>query len=230
MKPTSFDPHLLGGSDPANDKRDEFTPTESWRASFEKQANQKTLERLHRIARARLGAYSGGRQNVQDCDVDDIVIAALGDTWSGILKWDPTAKPLFAHMKDAIKFRVRNDAKLARRRRKHDELDEDERGETFAGQIAAGAIVPTVETSDHREEHLGSIADGVIEELRPLATRDAEVTSLLDALSKRVLDRDDLLEETGMTIPEYNNAWRRLGRLVRELPAQLHHDALAALA
>jgi hypothetical protein len=56
------------------------------------------------------------------------------------------------------------------------------------------------------------------------------VTALLDALGKRTVDRDDLLEETGMTIPDYNNAWRRIGRLVRQLPAELRDQALAALA
>ena len=208
----------------------DFQPSESWRASFEKQATRGILDKLHRIARARLGAYCGGKQNVQDADVEDIVIAALGDTWTGTLSWDPTLKPLYAHLKDAIKFRVRNGAKLTRKRRKHDELDEDERGETFAAQIAAGAIVPTVESRDRRDEVLCSVADETIEALRPLAERDVEVTSLIDALARRVVDRDDLLEETGMTLHEYNNAWRRLGRLVRELSAHLRDQALAALA
>src|SRR5688572_29067850 len=176
----------------------EFTPSESWRASFEKQATRGILEKLHRIARARLGAYVGGVHNVSDADVEDVVIAALGDTWSGTLAWDPTAKPLYAHLKDAIKYRVRNGAKLARKTRKHDPIEEDERGETLTSSIAAGAIAPVVETRDRRDEHLGKAADHTIEALRPLAARDAEVTSLLDALAKRVTERDDLLEETGM--------------------------------
>ncbi|MGE0402459.1 MAG: hypothetical protein AB7T06_37500 [Kofleriaceae bacterium] len=211
-------------------QREEFTPTESWRASFEKQANGRTLEKLYRIARARLGAYSGGRSNVHDDDVDDVVIAALGDTWSGVLTWDPTAKTLFAHLKDAIKYRVRNEAKLSRKRRKHDEIDEDERGETFAGQIAAGAVVPTVESTDVRNELLSEVVDGVLFRLRPHASDDPDVSALLDALAKRIVDRNDVLEETGMNAPELNNSWRRLGRMVRELPAQLRDDALAALS
>lgn len=215
---------------PVETKKEPFVPSEEWRASFEKQATRNILDKLYRIARARLGVYAGGRHKVSDADVDDIVIAALGDTWAGDLTWDPSAKTLFLHLKDAIKFRVRDGAELARKRRRHVEIDEDERGETFAGSIATGAIVPTVETSDPRDHTLGGIADETIAALRPLAERDVEVSTLLDALSKRVIDRDDLLEETGMTIPEYNNAWRRLGRMVRELPAHLRDDALAALA
>lgn len=214
----------------ASPAHEEFTPSESWRASFEKQSNGRTLEKLNRIARARLGAYMGGKQNVQDSDVDDIVISALGDTWSGKLTWDPSAKTLFAHMKDAIKYRVRNGAKLARKRRKHDELEEDERGETFSGQIAAGAIVPTIETTDQRQELLSEVADDVIERLSAHALSDPDVLSLLAALAKRLVERGDLLEETGMNLHELNKAWRRLGRMVRELPANLRDQALAALS
>jgi len=188
------------------------------------------LDKLNRIARARLGVYCGGKHRVQDCDVDDIVIAALGDTWAGTLSWDPDQKTLFAHLKDAVKYRVRNEAKLARKRRKHNEFEEDDRGESLAGQIAAGAIAPTITTCDAREDLLGAAADDVIAALRPHAAGDAEVTAILDALAKRLVDRDDIIEETGMNIPEFNNAWRRLGRIVRELPAQLRDHALAALA
>jgi len=211
-------------------KKEPFVPSEEWRASFEKQATRNILDKLFRIAKARLAVYAGGRHKVSDADVDDIVIAALGDTWAGDLTWDTTAKTLFVHLKDSIKHRVRNGAHLTRKRRKHVEIDEDERGETFAGVIAAGAIAPTVETRDLRDHAIGEAADETLEALRPLAEEDADVRSLLDALSKRVIDRDDLLEETGMTIPEYNRAWRRLGRIARELPAHLRDDALAALA
>lgn len=207
-----------------------YAPSEDWRKAFEKQATRAMLDKVNRIARARLGVYCGGKHRVQDSDVDDIVIAALGDTWGGTLRWAPEQKTLFAHLKDAVKYRVRNEAKLARKRRKHDEFEEDDRGESLAGQIAPGAIAPTIVTRDARDESIGSAADLVIAALRPIAARDAEVTWILDALSKRLVDRNDVIEETGMTIPEYNNAWRRLGRMVRELPAQLRDHALAALA
>jgi hypothetical protein len=207
-----------------------YAPSEDWRKAFEKQATRAMLDKLNRIARARLGVYCGGKHRVQDSDVDDIVIAALGDTWGGTLRWDPGHKTLFAHLKDAVKFRVRNEAKLARKRRKHDEFEEDDRGASIAGQIAAGAVAPTITTRDGRDAIIGHAVDDVIAALRPIAARDSEVTSILDALAKRLVDRNDVIEETGMTIPEYNNAWRRLGRMMRELPAQLRDHALAALA
>lgn len=207
-----------------------FAPSEDWRAAFETQATRAMLDKMNRIARARLGVYCGGKHRVQDGDVDDIVIAALGDTWSGTLAWDPNQKTLFAHLKDAVRFRVRNEAKLARRRRKHDEFEEDDRGESLAGQIAAGGIAPTVTTREARDEVIGAAADDVLVALRPHAAKDSEVTSIIDALEKRIVDRDDIVEETGMTVPEYNNAWRRLGRIVRELPVQLRDQVLAALA
>jgi hypothetical protein len=229
----SFDEHAIAvaSSDASQDEPSaSFAPAESWRASFEKQATVKSLEKLHRIARARLAAFSGGYGNVPESDVDDVVIAVLGDTWSGVLAWNPTVKPLYAHLKDAIKYRVRNGAKLIRRRRRHDELCEDERGEMFSGEVAAGAIVPTVDARNRRDMHLSAVAHETLSALRPLAARDADVSSLLDALGRGVVDRDEVLEETGMTITEHNNAWRRLGRLTRELPIQLRDHVLVALA
>jgi hypothetical protein len=224
QQPFTIEEHMI------EKKATTYAPSEDWRRAFEKQATRAMLDKLNRIARARLGVYCGGKHRAQDTDVDDIVIAALGDTWSGTLAWDPAQKPLFGHLKDAIKYRVRNEAKLARRQRRHDELMEDDRGESLAGQIAAGGIAPIVDTRDARDELLGGAVDEVISALRPLAARDSEVLAMLDALTKRLVDRDDITEETGMTIPEYNNAWRRIGRLVGELPAQLRDQALVALA
>jgi hypothetical protein len=209
----------------------EFAPTEEWRSKLEEETTKHTLDKLHRIARARLGIYAGGKQYVHDSDVDEIVFGALGDICTGVVGWDPDRRTLFLHLRDVIRYRVRDQARLNRRRRRnHEELDEDNCGESLEAQAAAGAILPTVANSDSKLEMLGDFVDETIDALRPLAALDREVTSLLDVLVRRVVDRDDVLEETGMTIVEYNNAWRRLGRLANQLPAQLRDHALAALA
>lgn len=208
----------------------EFRPSEEWRERFESQATKPILERLNRIARARLGIYAGGKQRVHESAVDDIVIGALGDTWNGTLAWDPDRRSLFLHLRDAIKYRVRDQARLARNQRSDGHLEEDDGAMSIADRAATGATLPTVTDDEPKIEALGDFVDATLDALRPLAVRDREVMSLLDALSRRVVDRHDLLEETGMTIVEYNNAWRRLARLAHELPAQLRDDALAALA
>ena len=221
--------HPSRPEDAMNDNVNDYAPPEDWRADFEKQATKSMLERLHRVARARLAVYAGGkRENVNDADVEDVVVSALGDTWTGTLTWDRDRHSLYLHLKDAIKHRVRNGARLARKGRKHDEFDEDERGEVLA--VAVGAVAPTMLAIDDRDETFASIVDHAIAALRPLAAGDVEVMALLDALAKRTVDRDDLLDETGMTVVEYNNAWRRIGSVVRQLPARLRDQALAALA
>lgn len=208
----------------------EFAPSEEWRSQLQEQATKHTLEKLHRIARARLAIYAGGKQHVHDSDVDEIVFGSLGDVCTGAVAWDPDRRSLFLHLRDVVRYRVRDQARLTRRRRNHAEFDEDDCGESLEAQAAAGAILPTVATSDAKLEALGSFVDETIGALRPLAALDRDVTSLLDVLVRRVVDRNDVLEETGMTIVEYNNAWRRLGRLANQLPAQLRDHALAALA
>ena len=203
----------------------EFSPTEEWRAEFQEQATRGNLDKLYRIAKARLGAYAGKGRHVDDADVEDVVSAVLVDTLSGTLTWNPARHDLYAHLKDAIKFRVRNEAKSTRKRKKHDPLEEDERNESLAPQIAAGAIVPTVTTPDERDEQLGRLADSALTDLRALAVRDVDVTKLIEALANRITDRDELIRVTGMNLSKYTNAWRRLGRLVNQLPVQLRDEA-----
>ena len=208
---------------------EDFKPSEAWRETFESQATKPILERLNRIARARLGIYAGGKHRVHDSAVDEIVIGVLGDTWNGTLAWDPERRSLFLHLRDAIKYRVRDQARLTRHRA-HDGLEEGDGERSLAERAAAGAVLPTATDDDAKVQALGEFVDSTLDALRPLAVRDREVTALLDALARRVVDRHDLLEETGMTVVEYNNAWRRLARLADELPAQLRDDAVAALA
>ena len=94
----------------------------------------------------------------------------------------------------------------------------------------ANSNVPTVDTTETRQELLSDVSDEVIERLSTYALDDPDVLSLLAALAKRVVERNALLEETGMSLHELNKAWRRLGRMVRELPAHLRDQALAALS
>ncbi|MEO8549389.1 MAG: hypothetical protein ABI678_05435 [Kofleriaceae bacterium] len=169
----------------------EFAPSEEWRSQLEEQATKHTLDKLHRIARARLGIYAGGKQHVHDSDVDEIVFGSLGDVCTGVVAWDPNRRSLFLHLRDVIRYRVRDQARLNRRRRNHDELDEDDCGVSVEAGAAAGAILPTVTDSDAKLETLGDFVDETIAALRPLATLDAEVTFLLDVLVRRVVDRTE---------------------------------------
>jgi hypothetical protein len=148
------------------------------------------------------------------------VFGALGDICIGG-GWDPDRRSLFLHLHDVIRYRVRDQARLARRRRNHGELDEDDSGESLESQAAAGAILPTAAASNAKLKTLGDFVVETIAALRPLAVCDHEVTSFLDVLVKRIVDRNDVLEDTGMTNVEYNNAWRRLDPLANQLPVQL---------
>ena len=100
----------------------------AWRSEFERQVSGEVHERLYRAARARLRMYAGRTKHVNDADVDDVVMAALADTFDGTLSWNPE-KPLERHLLDAIAFRVPDQARYKRR---HVEEAFEEDGEAIA--------------------------------------------------------------------------------------------------
>ncbi|MFT3700188.1 MAG: hypothetical protein QM831_43985 [Kofleriaceae bacterium] len=207
----------------------EFSPSEEWRRAFEKQATRATLDKLNRIARARLAVYKGGYEHVAPSDVDEVVIGALGDTWLGVLAWDHNRRELFSHLKDAIAYRVRDEAQL-HRSQLADAFAEDEGGRALAEQLAPGGVVPTIANPDAREARLAPLVDKTLARLRQLSKGDRGVLWLLDKLAQRVVARDELLSGTEMSVADFNNIWRRLGRLVQQLPAHERDLALAALS
>ena len=177
------------------------------RARFDAEATPALLDKLHRVARARVRVYAGRTHHVSEPDADDIVMSCLADTMEGALHWDPAKKALEAHLLDAIRFRVRD---LARKRlrelRQVDARDEE------------AAAVP----ADDRARELGRLVTEVVVSLEERIGDDRDVALLLDAMVRhRALERAEILKETRMSKAAYRNARRRLDRMLLQLPVDL---------
>lgn len=205
-----------------------FLPSEEWREEFEKQATTKLIDRMYRAARSRLRLFAGPAGHVDSADVEDTVMGVLADTLKGKLFWNPEKESLESCLLDAIKFRVRDRAEKAQRR-KHDPIEEDDDARSVAEQAAAGATVPAPPAAGVRQLQIKAIYDQVIAALRPRCAGQPRVLELLALYMDGITERDDVLRESGMSEREYKNARERLGRLVQDLPAKLRDAAIAAL-
>jgi hypothetical protein len=195
-----------------------FTPSEEWIDALEAQCTTNLYKRLKRYAvrRARNVAIAGGI--VDDYYTSALVQDALGDTASGVLRWDPSMKTLEAHVRDAIATRTHHDYRRARRFR-HESID------VFASD-APGTVMTEIETMLHELKEdtavdLAARATRILTELRMLAARDREVLLLLDAFAAGATARKQVMHVAGLSNTAYHNARARLGRMV----AQLSYEA-----
>jgi hypothetical protein len=184
-----------------------MTSEPTLRARFDAEATPVLLDKLHRVARARVRVYAGRTHHVSESDAEDIVMSCLADTMDGTLRWDPAKKPLEPHLLDAIRFRVRD---LARKRLR--ELQQVDVRDAEAAAVSA----------DDRARELGRLVTEVVVSLEERIGDDHDVALLLDAMVRhRALERAEILKETRMSKAAYRNARRRLDRILLQLPADL---------
>lgn len=203
-------------TDPADEPR---------RDAFDSQATTKLLDQVHRATRARMRVYAGSGK-VNDGDVDDMVMNAITDTLDGTLGWHHETKPLLQHLLDTVRFRVRDEARKGWRNNARSKRTGEATDTLLTESWLAGS------SSDSPDEalHVRQTADGVVAELRGRIGDDREVSTLFDAMVERgLLERTDIMKETGMTAAAYRNARRRLDRTLLELPAETRNAVVAAL-
>lgn len=198
---------------------------ETWRAEFEKQCTRALREKLYRVARARLRQYAGRLRHVDDADVDDAVMSVLADTLDGALKWDPALVSLQRHLINAIRFRVRDQAR-SRRRHPHEVLDEDRSGQSVGHEMLSGT--PIADVGAVRD--LCALADEIVPQIRVRAASDPEVLALLDLIEEGTTETRDLMRETKWSAANLRNVRRRLRRIREQLPTELHDAVIAALS
>jgi len=183
------------------------SPPTPVRVRFDAEATPALLDKVHRVARARVRVYAGRTHHVTESDADDVVMSVLADTLDGALHWDAAKKPLEQHLLDAIRFRVRDLARKRLRELKHVGAHDEE-----------AAAVP----ADDRGRELGRLVSDVVVTLQQRIGDDREVALLLDAMVRhRALARADILEETRLSKAAYRNTRRRLDRMLLQLPADM---------
>jgi hypothetical protein len=67
-----------------------FTPSEDWINEYQKQATPKLIAGLNRYAQTRALSVAAAGRKVDDYYARGLVLDALGDTWLGVVRWDPS--------------------------------------------------------------------------------------------------------------------------------------------
>lgn len=214
-------PSPVGMDVPAQHQRSDatscsqFIPSQEWNDAFKTQCTIGLYKRLKIFATRRAKGVAKAGAFVDDYYASELVQDALADTTLGTLSWDPAAKSLEAHIRDAIATRTYHDRRRARRFR-HESVD-------MLASDAPRSMMAEIEASlqsrtDHRHAELASHAADTITNLRKLAPQDRDVLLLLDAFRQGSTSRRDILRVTGLSAKAYHNARGRLGRLVAQLP------------
>jgi len=184
------------------------------------------LDKVHRVARARVRVYAGRTHHVTEADADDIVMGVIADTIDGSLHWDPSRKQLEQHLLDSVRFRVRDLARKRLRELKQLAVHDEEATGVSVGE---GMLSGQAPSRPDRAHHLGRLVTEVVACLQQRIGDDRDVATLFDAMVRhRALERAEILRETRMSKAAYRNARRRLDRILLELPAETRNAAMVA--
>ncbi len=196
--------------EPIKDDANTFTPNERWLRDYQNQATPKLIAGLNQYARTRALAVADTGRKVDDYYARELVADALGDTWFGVVRWDPSKCSLGYHLVRTIEGRSDKHRKHAEAR-PHDALD-DNTAESRTAEAGASKL---------RNDGCAAVervhASEVLAQIRALANRDKPLLRILDAYDAGCIAKDDVLAHARMTERTYHNAYGRLRRIVRHL-------------
>lgn len=202
------------GRDPNENNIEEnhapFTPTEGWIKQYTKQATAKLIAGLAQFARTRALAVADAGRKVDDYYARELVLDALGDTWLGVVRWEPDKCSLAHHLVRTIEGRADKHRKHALAHH-HDALGD----ETAASQIAECDASELL--SDDQAPVTRVYTSETVTQVRALAAKDKDVLRLLDAYGAGCETKDEVLAHARMRSRTYHNAYGRLRRIVRQL-------------
>lgn len=187
-----------------------FAPSEQWIREYRKQATADLIGGLNRYARTRAFAVGGAGRKVDDYYARELVLDALGDTWFGVVRWEPAKCSLAHHIVRTIEGRADKHRKHAEKR-PHDALgdntDESRSAEADASKIRGDQDAP-IRRLDASEK---------MTQIRALAAGDAPLLRILDAISAGCETKAEVLAHARMRLRTYQNAYARLRRIIRHL-------------
>ena len=145
---------------------------------------------------------------------------AITDTLYGVVAWDRRIE-MELHLHNVVKRRI---SKRIRRARKqvHVSLDAST-GDEDASAMASRDGAPEVSLGRAQVMHL------LYRAVRERAAGDTALLSILDAYKAEVFQRRAVMATTGLGLPEFVNARRRLDRILATLPAELRSAAVEAM-
>ena len=199
------------------DGRAPFVPSEEWIEAFEAQATDDLYLRVKRYARARARLVAHAGRAIDDQYANDLVQDAIGDTFDGVLAWDPERVTLERHLQCAIHSRTRHEYVHAIRFRQ-ERID-------LGGKKTLAEVETTLARARGEPEDTGA---RVLAELRRLAVRDPDVIEMLRLFGEQVIKKDDIVRETGWNTKRYQATRKRMLRLVQQLPNDVREAAMAS--
>jgi hypothetical protein len=179
------------------------------------------LQKLRQFARLGAQQLAKAGESVASDEHEQIVHDAITDTLSLVVAWDRRLK-MEVHLYYVIKRRISNGLRSAHKKVRVPltALDTDD---DAAMVVRGGGAEP--EAALGRAE----VTLRLTRALRERAGGDLELLSILDAYDAEESDRRAVMALTGLALPEFINARRRLDRLVAGLPDELRRAALAAM-
>jgi len=187
-----------------------FTPTETWIKQYQKQATPKLIAGLNQFARTRALTVADAGRKVDDYYARELVLDALGDTWLGVVRWDPDKCSLAYHVVRTIEGRADKHRKQALHR-PHDALGDGTAASRFAecdaSELLGDDQLPV--TRVHASETMAHI--------RAFAVKDKPLLRVLDAYDAGCETKDEVMAHARMKSRTYHNAYGRLRRIVRYL-------------
>jgi hypothetical protein len=198
-----------------------YAPTEDWIQKYKKQCTPTLMNGLNQAARAKALAVAATGKKVDDYYARSLVLDALGDTWLGITRWDPSKCSLGYHIYRTIERRTEKHRKHAENF-PHDSLGEPTEASEFAEREASELV------GDHERPVKRVLASEMLAQIRALAGNDKHVLRILDAYDAGCGTKEEVLAHTKMREATYHRAYVRLRRIVRDMTeAQLADKARA---
>jgi len=192
-----------------------FSPSEEWIDAFKRECTHRLRLDLKEYARRRARGVRRVGGHVDESYTEDLVANAIADTLTGVVTWDPIAKPLYQHLEDTIKYRTRHDRHRAKRFR-HQRIDAPV--SPVEGQSIRGLVEASLRQDQCNESAESTIfASEVVEQLRALAAGDDDILRYLDAILAGAQSRTEIIEHTQLSIKAFRNTRLRLDRLVDQL-------------
>lgn len=219
MKEGIETPQETRRSEVATKERQREVHSPLWLAAFKAQATEDMMDDVYGYisSRATWVQHQQGRRTPGL--IMEMVEDALGDTFAGVLTWEPSRCSLALHLKTVIKSRLSHESERAEQ---YGHLGIDDASEAEVHEVLAVGG----KTNDPK---LDEYVDMFERCLREIATDDEEAIQILDSYLAGLTERAPICRSTGLTKAAYHNAHRRLKRLAENLPATLRAAVLAAL-
>lgn len=189
---------------------------------------QAKTDKLSRAARLQLTQFA--RRGVQrladagepiaDDEHEHIVHDAIIDTLYGVVAWDRSIE-IEIHLHNVVKRRLSNRIRRARKQM-HVSIDASTDDE---GTLAVASRDSPPEASLGRLQ----VTQQLYLTVRELVAGDTALLSILDAYKGEVSQRRAVMAMTGLGLPEFVNARRRLDRVLAALPDELRGAAVEAM-